>query len=37
MFGQTRAGLLKTLKDSKGGSKLNPRSLDMSLTGRNKE
>jgi hypothetical protein len=35
-FGQTRAKLLKTLKDSKGGQKLNPRSMDMALTGRDK-
>ena len=36
MYGQTRAQLLKKIKDAKGGVKSNPRAVDMALTGRNK-
>ena len=38
MYGQTRASLLKRVKDSKkaGGDKLNPRAMSTVLTGRNK-
>ena len=36
VFGTARAGLMKKMKESKGGAKLNPRAMDMALNGRNK-